>query len=143
LSDKEREQAWILKERLKESDLKNRDDIFLEYAHLSCKGDDYHVVPDLYPGKGFSAEIHENVWSEASKMRETGELIELVKQVKCPVLAIHGAYDPHPWKGVDAPLKHILTNFEMVLLPNCGHNPWNEVEARTQFFIELAKAVID
>jgi len=34
------------------------------------------------------------VWTEASKMRRSGKLLNLGKMIRCPVVAIHGDYDP-------------------------------------------------
>ena len=40
-------------------------------------------------------------------MRQKGELLELCKKVQCPVVAIHGDYDPHPSEGVREPLQAV------------------------------------
>lgn len=72
--------------------------------------------------------------AEVQKLRSDGELLGLASQVRCPVVAIHGDYDPHPAEGVREPLERRLTDFRFVLLPKCGHSPWLERHARTQFF---------
>jgi pimeloyl-ACP methyl ester carboxylesterase len=81
------------------------------------------------------------VWKDAKKMRETNQLLELGKTVQCPVVAIHGDFDPHPLEGVEKPLKRILRDFRFVLLKNCGHTPWLEKQAQEEFYRELEKAV--
>jgi len=87
-------------------------------------------------------EIHINVWEEARTLRSKGRLLELGKQIECPVVAIHGDYDPHPSEGVQKPLSTILKNFKFFPLANCGHYPWLEREAKERFFELLKKEII-
>lgn len=79
-------------------------------------------------------DIHQRVWSAAAAMRASGELLELGTQIRCPVVAVHGDYDPHPAEGVQHPLTSVLKDFRFILLPKCGHAPWREREAREKFF---------
>ncbi|MCP5470400.1 MAG: alpha/beta hydrolase [Chlamydiales bacterium] len=72
----------------------------------------------------FSQEIFDRVWTEAHQMRREGKLLQ--KRVKCPVVALHGDYDPHPVAGVQEPLEKAIDDFSMIVLPNCGHKPWIE-----------------
>ncbi|HYH03661.1 MAG TPA: alpha/beta hydrolase, partial [Bacillota bacterium] len=74
---------------------------------------------------------------EINSMRNSGELLERGKQIRCPVLGIHGDYDPHPAEGVRVPLAGVIADFWWVLLKNCGHTPWNEQEARDNFYLLL------
>ena len=55
-------------------------------------------------------------------------------QIRCPVVAIHGAYDPHPAEGVRGPLTSIIRDFRFILLDRCGHEPWIERWARDRFY---------
>jgi pimeloyl-ACP methyl ester carboxylesterase len=70
-------------------------------------------------------------------MRQTGRLLELAHQIRCPVVAIHGDHDPHPAEGVRVPLLSVLQGFRFVLLDRCGHTPWVERHARERFFRAL------
>jgi pimeloyl-ACP methyl ester carboxylesterase len=83
--------------------------------------------------------VRRAVWRTAAEMRRSGELLQLGKQIRCPVVAIHGDYDPHPAEGVRRPLETVLSDFRFILLPKCGHAPWREKEARKAFFAELSK----
>jgi len=78
-------------------------------------------------------DIHQQVWSEAAELRRRGDLLTLGRQIRCPVVAIHGDYDPHPAEGVRKPLTAVLDNFRFILLEHCGHLPWIEKEAREKF----------
>jgi pimeloyl-ACP methyl ester carboxylesterase len=77
------------------------------------------------------------VWKETESLRKNGKLLGLAKQIQCPVIAIHGDYDPHPAEGVKKPLSHTIKNFHFILLKNCGHTPWLEKYAREKYFDEL------
>ncbi|NIU02689.1 MAG: alpha/beta hydrolase, partial [Nitrosopumilaceae archaeon] len=70
----------------------------------------------------------------AAELRASGELLKLGKLIKCPVVAIHGDYDPHPAAGVQKPLFLTLKDFRFTLLKNCGHKPWIERHARDEFY---------
>ena len=67
-------------------------------------------------------------------MRKSGRLLEIGKYIRCPVVAIHGDYDPHPAEGVEKPLSVLLKSFRFIMLKRCGHKPWVEREAKEQFF---------
>jgi pimeloyl-ACP methyl ester carboxylesterase len=88
------------------------------------------------------ADIYESVWKEASLLRQTGELLELGRKIRCPVVAIHGDWDPHPCKGVSEPLQATLKSFKFILLENCGHKPWIEKRAMDKFY-SLLEEMID
>jgi pimeloyl-ACP methyl ester carboxylesterase len=82
-------------------------------------------------------DIFKNVWADGKKIRQTGRLLKLGKLIRCPVVAIHGDFDPHPAEGVEDPLRVFLKDFKMILLKDCGHTPWLERKAREDFYREL------
>lgn len=81
------------------------------------------------------------VWNEASKLRKTGSLLEFGKQIKCPVVAIHGDYDPHPAEGVETPLKNVIEDFRFYLFKKCGHSPWKEQYAKNLFYKTIREEI--
>jgi pimeloyl-ACP methyl ester carboxylesterase len=81
-----------------------------------------------------SYEIYTRVWSDAAARRARGELLDAARQIRCPVVAIHGDYDPHPAEGIRTPLAAILSDFRWYQLERCGHSPWRERFARDEFF---------
>lgn len=89
----------------------------------------------------YEPEIFISVWTEADRLRSSGQLLEKGKKIRCHVTAIHGDYDPHPWKGVKEPLEKILPDFSFHLLEKCGHEPWKEKHARKIFFNILDKEI--
>ncbi|HDS46091.1 MAG TPA: alpha/beta hydrolase [Methanomicrobia archaeon] len=78
--------------------------------------------------------IHQRVWAEADAFRRSGELLALGTRITCPVVALHGDFDPHPAEGVKEPLARVLADFQFVLLQHCGHCPWIERRAKDRFF---------
>lgn len=88
-----------------------------------------------------SGEIFQGVWKDAALMRRRGELLALGKKIRCPVVAIHGSWDPHPASGVKEPLQAALSDFRFVLLDECGHTPWIEKRAKDRFYSILMKEI--
>lgn len=86
-------------------------------------------------------QIYQSVWKEAEHLRRTGELLEAGRRIICPVVAIHGDWDPHPAGGVREPLSSIMRSFQFILLPNCGHSPWMERQAKDKFYSILKKLI--
>lgn len=110
-------------------------ELFNQVGKFLMKIDSYDLIDD-----GFENEIEpdhnvfEAVWSEAEKLRESGEFLEIGKKINCPIVIIHGDYDPHPLEGIEGPIKEIVNEVKIYRLEKCGHYPWLEKEARSDFF---------
>ncbi|MFH1253660.1 MAG: alpha/beta hydrolase [Candidatus Uhrbacteria bacterium] len=115
---------------------------FLELAKLAAKADAFDPVPHKSDLIKAQVEIFQKVWPEADKMRVDGSLLKLGKKISCPVLAIHGDHDPHPYKGVKEPLSKTIKKFKFVLLKKCGHRPWIERQAKEEFYRILNKEIV-
>jgi len=87
-------------------------------------------------------DIHNGLWGEGKVLRQSGELLAMVSRIQCPVVAIHGDYDPHPAEGVRGPLSSILRDFRFILLEKCGHKPWIEREAKEEFYDILGRELM-
>jgi len=103
--------------------------------------DTYQRDASQIPQVDFDVSINVSVWREASAMREDGSLLEMVKRIRCPVIAIHGDYDPHPAAGVSEPLRAALPHATFKLLERCGHKPWQEVYAKGIFYRCLDQSI--
>ena len=103
-------------------------------GELFAKADTYDALPHKNETLEFNYDINKNVWEQAARLRATGELLALGKKIKCPVVAIHGDYDPHLAGGVREPLSRVLKDFKIILLEKCGHEPWIERFARDEFY---------
>lgn len=113
------------------------DAAFARFGDLLSKADEFDPLPDVYEPVQVQAEIYASVWPEAAELRRNGALLDLAAKVACPVVAIHGAYDPHPAEGVREALSRVVADFRFVLLPECGHTPWLERRARDEFYRSL------
>jgi pimeloyl-ACP methyl ester carboxylesterase len=116
-----------------EGDERNR--MFGRMGELMGKADTYAQAPagEAYETAGDGA-VYNSVWNEAALMRRSGALLAQAESIACPVVAIHGDYDPHPWQGVKEPLEKSIKDFRFVLLERCGHEPWEELWAREKFY---------
>lgn len=81
--------------------------------------------------------IHHRVWNDMAALRASGDLRHMGVHITCPVIAIHGDYDPHPLEGIQTPLATVSNEFEVIVLERCGHYPWLERDARDTFFATL------
>ena len=114
---------------------------FIRFGELMDKADSFDSLPhdsETLPG---NPDIYQKVWAEASKIRRSRKLLNLGKMIRCPVVAIHGDYDPHPAVGVQEPLSRVLQDFRFILLEKCGHHPWFERQAKQQFYDVLGKEI--
>jgi len=114
---------------------------FRRFGELMSAADSFDCLSSDDEPVHLNAEIYESVWVEASRLRETNELIDNAARIKCPVVAIHGDYDPHPAAGVRNPLLTRLNDFRMIVINKCGHTPWKEKYAKDTFFVILRQEI--
>jgi pimeloyl-ACP methyl ester carboxylesterase len=114
---------------------------FARLGQLASKTDCYDPVEEIInqPISGGEGNQFHDVLREAQEMRKDGRLLKLADQIRCPVVALHGDYDPHPAKGVRQPLSSRLKDFRFITLEKCGHKPWIERQARDTFY-EILRA---
>lgn len=143
LSDSEKEKALKLFEELQQSTDREKREGFVEFGKLMSKADSFSPIHKRKEENNidYRIEIFRSVWPEAEKLRSEGTLLKLGEFIKCPVIAIHGDYDPHPAKGVSIPLKKQIKNFYFELLKKCGHTPWIEEAAKDNFLKILSEQI--
>jgi len=139
LSKEERAEFEPIIKILGDTAAEDKDTLFARLGALASKADAYDSIMHKSEAIDYRADIFQSVWADAAELRSSGKLLELGKHIKCPVVAIHGDYDPHPAEGVRKPLSAILKSFRFILLKNCGHMPWIEREAKEEFFRILKK----
>ena len=141
LSEEERAEAISLMETLTDTATGDKDTLMARLGKSISKADSYDPLPYDSEVLECQYDIYRNVWKQARELRSSGKLLELGKKIQCPVVAIHGDYDPHLSEGIKDPLSPILKDFRFILLENCGHQPWIERAARDRFFSILKKEV--
>lgn len=134
LSEEEKGEAHSLMETLKDPAIRDKNTLLAKLGNLFTKADAYNPLTLDTESLEVQYHIYQSVWNDATKLRRSGELLKLGKQIQCPVVAIHGDYDPHPPEGIQQPLSAVLKSFQFILLKNCGHLPWIEREARNEFY---------
>lgn len=134
LSKEDRARTDTLSKILNDQNGKDKSKTFARLGELIFKADSYY--PLLYKTEVIECQydVYKSVWEGAKDLRSSGELVALGKNIQCPVVAIHGDYDPHPAEGIEVPLSSALKDFRLILLKNCGHYPWLERNARERFF---------
>jgi pimeloyl-ACP methyl ester carboxylesterase len=134
LSPHERILLDSLVTKLNAPESRNKNKIFAEFGTIIGKADSFDPLPHQYEDIEDNYDIHTKVWADAHAPRKSGALIAPGKQIRCPVVAIHGDYDPHPADGVKISLSRVIKNFRFILLKKCGHRPWLERPARAGFY---------
>ena len=141
LGEKEKREAVSIMQALEESTVKGNNSLLVKLAKLMAGSDSYDPVPHESEVLKYQYDVYQGVWRGANQLRSRGQLLELGRKIDCPVVAIHGDYDPHPAAGVEEPLSGVLKEFQFILLQKCGHYPWREREARGSFYEILKKEI--
>ncbi|RJO62917.1 MAG: alpha/beta hydrolase [Dehalococcoidia bacterium] len=137
LNSGEREEMQTLKSELDNLAYKgDKDALMARVGELFGRVDSFDPLPHTSEAE-CRWDIFSAVWPQAAALRRSGALLALGKDIKCPVVAIHGDYDPHPEGGVRIPLSGVLKDFRFILLEKCGHVPWFERQARDRFYAIL------
>lgn len=139
LSEEERSEVRSLMKAIEDSRVKDKDKVLSQFGKLLSKADSYDPIPVESDMIEVRFDIYHKVWKEAAAMRKNGELLRIGEAISCPVVAIHGDYDPHPYEGVRTPLSSVIREFRFILLKKCGHKPWIEKAAKDEFYDKLGK----
>jgi pimeloyl-ACP methyl ester carboxylesterase len=134
LTPAEQIEVKTLQAQFTDSTIEDKTFLFARFGALFGKADSYDPIAIVAPPTELQMEIFNAVWPEGAALRKDGRLLADAGKITLPVVAIHGDYDPHPWQGVKEPLSKRLMDFTFHLLPNCGHDPWQEREAQVPFF---------
>ena len=134
LSQEEKAEAISLMNTLNDPSVEDKNALLVRLGKLISKADSYDSLPQESEILECQYEIFQSVLGQATNLRSSGKLLEFGKKIQCPVVAIHGDYDPHPYKGIKQPLSRILKDFRFILLKNCGHQPWIERSAKVRFY---------
>ena len=134
LSEEERATIASLAESLGDSSNKDKNATMAQLGKLFTKCDAYNPITLDTENLEVQYDTFAGVWGDAVELRSSGELLQLGEHIRCPVVAIHGDYDPHPREGIQKPLSSVLKDFRFIAIENCGHLPWIEREARDEFY---------
>lgn len=141
-SEKQRAEWRAISGMLNDPGAKDKDALLARLGVLASAADAYDAVDGSSKSRdrvNARGDIFQRAWASAAEWRRSGTLLKLGERITCPVVALHGDYDPHPPEGVEKPLSVLLKDFRFILLKNCGHTPWLERQARTAFFEALKR----
>ena len=125
---------------LKEKKENIHENSFKKLGVLYTQTDSYNLLEKYKSAEGnLDYNVYKSVWPEAEGFRYDGKLVEILKKVTCPVVAIHGSYDPHPIQKVRDVLLKYIDDLCFHELPKCGHYPWKEKFAYKDFYRLLVK----
>jgi pimeloyl-ACP methyl ester carboxylesterase len=141
LSKEERSALNALIKNLNNPAFTDKNALFAQFGEYLKKADSFDPLPQKDETIDYQYEIFERVWKETEELRTSGQLLTLGIAIPCPVIAIHGNYDPHPADGIRVPLSRSLKNFHFILLENCGHRPWAEKWAKDRFYEILMEEI--
>lgn len=83
----------------------------------------------------FDIKGHLESWSDMLRLQASGAVPASFASIDCPVLMLHGTYDPHPGALIRDSLKRYLPQLEYHEFEKCGHSPWVEEHARDRFLV--------
>jgi pimeloyl-ACP methyl ester carboxylesterase len=83
----------------------------------------------------FDIKGHFETWSDMLRLQASGSLPAAFASIDCPVLMLHGTYDPHPGAMIRDSLARYVTHLEYHEFEKCGHIPWVEEHARDRFLV--------
>lgn len=139
LSDEDIAEMNSLKESLNDPNLRDKLELFKKFGNLNSKTDYFDRISFNDNIVEYRPDIFQTVNKESLYLRKSGKLLKTAGRLKCPVTAIHGDFDTHPYKGVEVPLSETVSYFKFYLMEKCGHYPWNEKFAKDKFFDILIK----
>jgi pimeloyl-ACP methyl ester carboxylesterase len=80
---------------------------------------------------------HQETWNDVIRLQADGTEPAAFTAITAPVLMLHGDDDPHPGLATFELQHRYIPQLEYFGLDRCGHTPWKERRARTQFFDAL------
>ncbi|MBN2522279.1 MAG: alpha/beta hydrolase [Bacteroidales bacterium] len=140
LNKKDRSTFISLLDMLSEDQSPNSTNLFYLLEQFIRKTDSFHPVP-VEDNTQIHPELFQKIWKEAAELRASGKIRNCALSITCPVIFIHGEYDPHPVDGIAIPLTKKTMNHKMIVLKNCGHKPWIEKEAFGDFYKTLIREI--
>jgi len=137
LSEEARTRLDALTRALHDPTNTDKNATFAQLGELDSEADSFDPLPHTNEVMECQYALYESVWEDAQELRSSGELVEIGRHIHCPVVAIHGDYDPHPAEGIAIPLSRVVNDFRFILLQHCGHQPWYEKDAKEPFYMHL------
>ena len=137
LSPEQQNELLQARDNYKTSTGATKQKAFVQLFNLVQQADAYDLLPYHNDLVTVRPHLYDSVWDGMERLRNSGELAAFGARITCPVVAIHGDYDPRPAQGIKNVLKKYVPSAQFILLNNCGHYPWYERQAREEFYARL------
>lgn len=134
----------IRQERMTEKQRKRMEQLPVKYPNpdvrLAIMGGMYQQIDsvDLMEVKNHlhkcNAKAHQQTWEDMIRLQDEGVYPQTFAAIRCPVLMLHGADDPHPGKMIRDCLITYLPHMEYHQWERCGHYPWLEKAVHENFY---------
>ncbi len=141
LSEKQRTQFLSLEEFVYDGGKGDKSESMGRLFTLIARADSYDPIPSEDEVLEYQLDTNVSIIRELRQLMANGELVEMGTRIACPVVAVHGDYDPRPAAAVEGPLAGVIRDFKFVLLEKCGHYPWLERHARDRFYDILREEI--
>lgn len=125
----------LINNQITDEDMKKIPAMFGKSDNYSLEDEESHRADKT------DSEMHNLIWSEATKLRTDGKLLEVFQKIDSKIYLIQGAYDPHPVDGVRIPLQEYRGSCEVYVLEKCGHSPFMEKYAKNEFYSVLSEII--
>ncbi len=137
LSEKERVEFVSLEEFVWDGVAEDKSASMGRLFRLIAKGESYRQIPAKDEVLEYQVNMNASIFRELFKL----PMGVGVKPIKCPVVTIHGDFDPRPADVAKESLSCMAKDFKFILLEKCGHYPWLERYARDEFFKVLRREI--
>jgi pimeloyl-ACP methyl ester carboxylesterase len=95
------------------------------------------VAPDADVAEPFDLVGHTETWDDMVRLQAEGVYPAAFAAITSPVLMLHGTYDPHPGRMIQASLAPYLPQLEYREWDRCGHSPAAERHVHEDVFAVL------
>jgi pimeloyl-ACP methyl ester carboxylesterase len=113
------------------------DQRFCALGRLISLDDSYDLIDLANYLESGDAKGYAETWNNMLRLQQNGTYPDAFSVVKCPILMIHGNYDPHPGKIIAENLRNFMPQIQYVEIDRCGHYPWLEKYAQNEFYQTL------
>ena len=141
LSEKDRVDFLSLEESVWDGKNEDKSSSMGRLFRLISKAESYAPIKAKDEVIEYQLNVNVAIFRELTNQAQYLDLTNFGKVIKCPVIAIHGDFDPRPARAIQEPLSKSIKDFKFILLKKCGHYPWMEKYAREKFFKVLREGI--
>ena len=143
LNEEERAEFFSLAEIILDPGNEDRSVAMARLFRLIARSEYYALLSRPDEVLEYQPDINISIGQEWRKLQDSNELMKIIFDIRCPVVAIHGDYDVNPAEAVRKQFSQVIKDFKFVLLEKCGHTPWYEKYAREKFYAILKEEILD